>query len=313
MKAAQGIRVLCCSGLVLGVLLGGCGSKNDVVHPLIFNHHKLFPSQRHGIAGWKLIGRVQQSELTAGEGVVSVTHSHGPQTIDYRGFATIPEKEKATGWTHIGDPDGFFEKGVGEVIIDNFQGSPTKDEKLYVVTTPNGKTIDYLHHDVRGELYNNSFDTISPNGQWMVSGTWTTERTLEIFPTPYLNKTTARNGGTLLLSGSIKLDHDLYDVQGCDFLSPIELLCLSTGNLSMFSNTKLVLQITLTHPINGKTVTGHVSDLGTLPQHSKCQGTFEAEGIDYDQRTGVLRAEITQPGDCVFTTIYEYKKVPSSS
>jgi hypothetical protein len=36
----------------------------------------------------------------------------------------------------------------------------------------------------------------------------------------------------------------------------------------------------------GGTVSGHVVDLGSIPQSSICSGTFETEGVDYDAATG---------------------------
>ena len=50
-------------------------------------------------------------------------------------------------------------------------------------------------------------------------------------------------------------------------------------------------------------------DLGSIPQESSCSGTFEAEGVDFDASTGILRVEIIQPGSCILrTTVYEYKR-----
>ena len=42
---------------------------------------------------------------------------------------------------------------------------------MFLVTTPSGSTYEYTHTLAAGELYNNSFDAISPDDQWMVSGT----------------------------------------------------------------------------------------------------------------------------------------------
>ncbi len=52
-----------------------------------------------------------------------------------------------------------------------------------------------------------------------------------------------------------------------------------------------------------------MTDLGPIPQSdSICSGGFEAEGLDYDPATGVLRVEVVQPGICaVVTTVYEYR------
>ncbi len=48
-------------------------------------------------------------------------------------------------------------------------------------------------------------------------------------------------------------------------------------------------------------MTGHVTALRQLPLRSSCSGTFEAEGIDYDRRTGTLRVIVVSPGFCVLT------------
>ena len=57
---------------------------------------------------------------------------------------------------------------------------------------------------------------------------------------------------------------------------------------------------------------GRVVDLGDIPQESSCSGTFEAEGVDFDTSTDILRVEVIQPGSCILkTTVYKYK--PSGS
>ncbi len=65
----------------------------------------------------------------------------------------------------------------------------------------------------------------------------------------------------------------------------------------------------LSAAVTGGDVTGHVTDLGPIPQtNSICSGTFEVEGVDYDTTTGILRVEVVQPGICVVaTTVYEYQ------
>ena len=165
-----------------------------------------------------------------------------------------------------------------------------------------------MHTLVRGELYNNSFDAIAPGAQWMVAGEWGTMTHLQIYPTPLLNHRTPRGGGGLNLAGYIKLDHKVYDIQGCDFVRSTTLICVSDDDRrKLFSDEKPLLEVVLAHPLNGKSVAGHVVDLGSIPHKSTCGGTFEAEGIDYDVATGILRVEIIQPGSCIIhTTVYEY-------
>ncbi len=75
----------------------------------------------------------------------------------------------------------------------------------------------------------------------------------------------------------------------------------------MFANQKPLLEIELAHALSGRNVAGHVVDLGSIPQKSTCTGTFEAEGIDYDVATGILRVEIVPPGAGILhPTVYNY-------
>ena len=110
---------------------------------------------------------------------------------------------------------------------------------MFLVTTPSGTSFEYLHTLVAGELYNNSFATISPDTQWMVAGEWGTMSHLQIYPTPLLNHKTSSDGGSLRLAGYIKLDHRVNDIQGCDFVTPVRLICASDDDSrTLFPNEK---------------------------------------------------------------------------
>ena len=154
------------------------------------------------------------------------------------------------------------------------------------------------------------FDAISPGAQWMVGGEWGTMSHLQIYPTPYLNHRTSPQGGALPLTGYIRLDHPVNNVQGCTFTSKTTLICASDdGSQKLFSNQKPLLEVVLPHAANGATMTGHVVDLGSIPQRSACPGFFEAEGVDYAAASATLRVEIIQPGSCILhTTVYEYTR-----
>jgi hypothetical protein len=259
----------------------------------------------HAITGWTQTGDYLESTLSAGEGVTTVTPPGGTASELYRGAASIPLALDIAGWTHVGDPDS-----TGGYIFDAYQNSSSSSTtKMFLVTTPGGTQYQYVHTLVPGELYNNSFNAISPDTQWMVAGEWGTMSHLQIYPTPLLNHATSATGGTLNLSGYIQLDHQVNDIQGCDFTSATNLICASDDDSeSLFSNEKPLLDIQLANALNGSNVVGHVVDLGSIPQaNSICSGTFEAEGVDYDTATGVLRVEIIQPSVCeVATTVYEY-------
>jgi hypothetical protein len=263
------------------------------------------PQAASGIAGWTETGHYNESVLTAGEGVTTVTPASGAASEVYRGVATIPVAELIGGWTHVGDPDS-----ADGYVIDAYQGASSGSRKMYLVTTPSKATYKYTHVLVPGELYNNSFDAISPDAQWMVSGEWGVMNHLQVYPAPHFNPSTSPNGGSLTLAGSITLSTQVDNIQGCDFVTATRLVCASddaTG--SIFANPFPLLQVTLAAPLNGTTVAGTVTDLGSIPRSSICSGTFEPEGVDYDTATGVLRVEITQPGACeVATTVYEYRQ-----
>ncbi|HEV2635791.1 MAG TPA: hypothetical protein VGX23_11630 [Actinocrinis sp.] len=264
------------------------------------------PLASTGISGWTQTTHYLESTLTAGEGVATVTPPGGSSSVLYRGAGSIPIALDAAGWTHIGDPDS-----TNGYIFDAYQNSSSSSTtKMYLVTTPSGSTYQYTHTLVSGEVYNNSFDAVSPDTQWLISGEWGTMSHIQIYPTPVLNHATSATGGTLRLSGYIQLDHAVNDIQGCDFTSATNLICASDDSSdTLFSNPKPLLDIQLPSALNGANETGHVIDLGSIPQtNSICSGTFESEGVDYDPASGILRVEIIQPSVCeVATTVFEYK------
>lgn len=285
------VLVVACAVVVAATGLGGAASAS---------------APRSGISGWTLVGSYDENTLDAGEGVATVvrpSHDGGAYEL-YRGIQSVPSALSAQGWSHIGDPDS-----IRGYVFDAYQGPSSGHSKMFLVTTPSGTTYEYVHRLVRGELYNNSFDAISPDSQWMVGGEWGTMSHLQIYPTPLLNHETARTGGALPLAGYIELDHRVNDIQGCDFVTPTRLICVSDDDsMKLFPVEKPLLEVDVPHALNGRTVKGHVVDLGPIPQQSSCTGTFESEGDDFDAATGVLRVEIIEPGSCILkTTIYEYK------
>jgi hypothetical protein len=256
-----------------------------------------------GISGWRETGHYLEDSIYAGEGVATVTGPARRSHEIYRGIFSVPKTLAAQGWGHIGDPDS-----AAGVIIDSYQGPGSGHTKMFLVTESSGATFEYVHTLVKGELYNNSFDAISPDRQWMVAGEWNTMTHLQMYATPLLNRRTPGHGGNLPLSGYIRLSHKVNDIQGCDFTTATMLICASDDDSqTLFTNQKPLLAVELAHRLTGRTVTARVVDLGSIPQQSSCTGTFEAEGVDYDVSSGILRVEIIQPGDCiVHTTIYEY-------
>lgn len=259
-----------------------------------------------GISGWTQVGHYLESSLTAAQGLTTVDPPGAAPYRLYRGDASIPLSVLLEGWNHVGDPDS-----ADGYVFDAYQsGASSPTSKMFRVTTPSGSSYEYTHSLVPGEEYNNSFAAVSPDAQWMVAGEWDTMSHLQIYPTPILNPRIPAGGGDLALSGYIVLDHQVADVQGCDFVTATKLICSSDdSSLSLFPDAKPLLEIDLPHALTGGDIPGHVTDLGPIPQaDSICSGGFEAEGLDYDPAGGILRVEVVQPGICVVaTTVYEYR------
>ncbi len=209
-------------------------------------------------------------------------------------MATIPLSVLAAGWNHVGDPDAW-----GGYYIEPYQRD-SGSAKMFRVQAPDGSWARYTHTLFPGEALNNSFDAISPDGQWLVSGEWGTMTRLLVFPAPGLNPATSPSRD-LALAGTINLDRPVRDVQGCDFVTATRLLCSSDDPAgTLFGIAKPLLQVDLAAPLSGTTVDATVTALRQIPLASACSGSFEVEGIDYDRRDGTLRILVMSPSVCLF-------------
>lgn len=243
---------------------------------------------------WTETGTSHVNSLTGSQGLAS----RADGTLVYRGLGSVPLSLRVAGWTHVGDPD--VARGL---TFDAYQGGDSATKKMFAVTTADGKRTTYEHALDPGELLNNSFASVSPDGQWLVSGEWGTRDRLQVFPTPVLNPSAPQPGTNLPQAGQISLDKPVTNIQGCDFTDATHLLCSSDAT------TKEVLDITLDRPLDGQPVTGHVTSAFAIPQRSVCKGTFESEGIDYDAARGTLRVEMVPPSPCLVTTaVIAYKQ-----
>ncbi|MEU6666862.1 hypothetical protein [Streptomyces sp. NPDC046727] len=251
---------------------------------------------------WTETGSDRADPLTESQGLTSVeVPANSPNR--YTGIGTIPLGVSSRGWNHVGDPDASY----NGYYIEPYQRD-SGNSKMFRVQAPGGTWSEYVHTLSPGEALNNSWDAISPDGQWMLSGEWGTMNRLLVFPTPGVNASTSPSANLPQVS-AVRLDHAVRDVQGCDFSGPTTLLCSSDDpDGSLFGITKPLLQVDLSAAPNGTTdVFGHVTALRQLPLRSSCSGTFEAEGIDYDRRSGILRVIVVSPGFCVLTDSKTYK------
>ncbi|MDT7843131.1 hypothetical protein [Streptomyces justiciae] len=250
---------------------------------------------------WTEVGSDRADPLTESQGLTSV-EVPANSANRYTGIGTIPVSVSSRGWNHVGDPDASYDG----YYIEPYQAD-SGTAKMYRVQSPSGAWSEYVHTLSSGEALNNSWVAISPSGQWMLSGEYGTMTRFLVFPTPGVNASTSPSVN-LPQASTVTLDHAVRDVQGCDFVTATRLLCSSDDPAgTLFGVTKPLLQIDLSAEPGASNVTGHVTALRQLPLRSSCSGTFEAEGIDYDRRTGTLRVIVVSPGFCVLTDSKTYR------
>lgn len=251
---------------------------------------------------WTEVGSDRADPLTESQGLTSVEVPAGSANR-YTGIGTIPSSVSSRGWNHVGDPDASYDG----YYIEPYQAD-SGTAKMFRVQAPGGAWSEYVHTLGGGEALNNSWVAVAPAGQWMLAGEYGTMSRLLVFPTPGVNTSTSPSAN-LPQASTVNLDHAVRDVQGCDFVTATQLLCSSDDPAgTLFGITKPLLQIDLSAAPNGTSnVTGHVTALRQLPLRSGCSGTFEAEGIDYDRRSGTLRVIVVSPGFCVLTDSKTYR------
>ncbi|MDH6218955.1 hypothetical protein [Streptomyces pseudovenezuelae] len=251
---------------------------------------------------WTEVGSDRADPLTESQGLTSVEVPAGSANR-YTGIGTVPIDLSVRGWNHVGDPDASY----NGYYIEPYQAD-SGTAKMYRVQAQGGAWSEYVHTLSSGEALNNSWVAISPDGQWMLSGEYGTMNRFLVFPTPGVNASTSPSANLPQVS-VVNLDHPVRDVQGCDFSSATTLLCSSDDPAgTLFGVTKPLLQVDLSaQPSGSGDVSGHVTALRQLPLRSGCSGTFEAEGIDYDRRTGTLRVIVVSPGFCVLTDSKTYR------
>ncbi|WP_373462336.1 hypothetical protein [Streptomyces sp. V3I7] len=251
---------------------------------------------------WNEVGSDRADPLTESQGLTSVEVPAGSPNR-YTGLGTIPADVRGRGWNHVGDPDASYDGHY----VEPYQRD-SGNTKMFRVQAPDGSWSEYVHTLGAGEALNNSWAAISPDGQWMLSGEYGTMNRFLVLPTPGVNPATSPSAD-LPQVATVTLDHPVRDVQGCDFSGPTTLLCSSDDpDGALFGVTKPLFQVDLSAEPNGTAdVSGHVTALRQLPLRSSCSGTFEAEGIDYDRRTGTLRVIVVSPGFCVLTDSKTYR------
>ncbi|UCM86553.1 hypothetical protein [Streptomyces marincola] len=251
---------------------------------------------------WTEVGSDRARPLTESQGLTSVeVPADSPNR--YTGIGTIPADVSLRGWNHVGDPDASYDGHYIEPYQRDSGGA-----KMFRVQAPDGSWAEYVHALGPGEALNNSWVAVSPDGQWMLAGEYGTMSRFLVFPTPGANPATSPSAD-LPHVATVHLDRPVRDVQGCDFSGPTTLLCSSDDPAgTLFGMTKPLLQVDLSAAPSGTAdVSGQVTALRQLPLRSGCSGAFEAQGVDYDRRSGTLRVIVMSPGFCVLTDSMTYR------
>ena len=245
---------------------------------------------QHTAGPWDLTGWRFVAAGGADQGVATVSIPGHRDRVVLRGNSDVSAGMRSAGWWHIGDPGSA--RGY---LLDAYQAHSAKHAKLYVMTAPDGRRTSWVHKLVAGEKINNSFAAVAPSGRWFVSGEWGKMHRLLVFPMPGHNPL-AKPGRNLPLVATIRLSHPVRNVQGCSFASPTRLICSTNDPYHDLYNTpQQLLSVSLSGPVDGRTLSGRPVELGPVPQLTGC-GVAETEGIDVHR--GRLLLVTRQPDSC---------------
>ncbi len=257
------------------------------------------PGLAQAVTGWTEVGADHARALDESQGLATIVRPSGT-TIRYTGVSTIPADLNSQGWNHVGDPgsaQGWY--------VEPYQRDD-RGAKLFRVQAPDGTWTNYKHALESWEANNNSWAAVSPDARWLLAGEYGTMDRLLVHPMPGTVFTDPAQN--LPYAFAIRLDHAVRDVQGCDFQTATRLLCSSDDPAgTLFGTTKPLLQVDLAGPLSGSDVAGHVTSLGQLPLRSGCSGTFEAEGLDFDERDNTLRVIVMSPSMCILFDSMTYR------
>jgi hypothetical protein len=180
-------------------------------------------------------------------------------------------------YDHIGDPDahGYLtyiplqRNDGGRTQAFQIRSSLTGAVSLAEWSLPSGYQI------------NNSWVAISPDGRWMLNGGWGNQSAFYGFARP-------TGAGPVTLAFRVTLDTTLRNVQGCDFVTNMRLVCQDDKE---GAGAKSVWAVDLNHYLDGVNRTARVTRLGDAPGDQADPACIEgeSEGVDYNPTTKVLR------------------------
>jgi hypothetical protein len=150
-------------------------------------------------------------EFRQNQGLTTVDLPGGGTALWFDESVTPPPDTMTGGWKHIGDPNSVY-----GYVVEAYQSGLEDVPGLVAFAAPES-SVDFVDKLAPGELMNNSFTAITPDGQWLVSGEWERMNRLLVFPMPVLNPQARDPKADLPLVGQITLDRPVNNLQGCVF------------------------------------------------------------------------------------------------
>lgn len=233
---------------------------------------------------WTYQGTTTQNTGFAGQGYASVTATGGwlwtgltaTKFFNSAGTQTARLLPPAP-YDHIGDPDAYGYYAY--IPLQRNDGGRTQGFQIRNGLTGAVSVAEWsLPY---GYQINNSWVAISPDGKWMLNGGWGNQTYFTGFTRP-------TGGGPITLKFRVTLDTTLRNVQGCDFVTNMRLVCADdkegAGNKSIWA-------VDLNHYLDGVNRTARVTRLGDAPgdQTDPACREGETEGVDYNAATRVMR------------------------
>ncbi|MCC7078477.1 MAG: hypothetical protein IT198_15245 [Acidimicrobiia bacterium] len=211
----------------------------------------------------------------------------------FRRTFAIPFPLLVEGYLHIGDVDAHG----GKAYLPYEKSSGPPQIAFGVVDMASGRIDGWSVHELdAGETGHNSWVAVSPDGAWLTSGEWDDMTRIRVF------SVAAIGAPSVDVAAWIQLDAPVTRVQGCDFHTAVQLVCLDDAA------TRQLIQIDLERPLDGADVAGHPTWLGETPvDHAVpwlanvCSAPTESEGVDV--RDATLRFLTIDP--CILWT-HEY-------
>lgn len=234
---------------------------------------------------WTYQSTIMKGTGAEGEGYASIANTGGwawaglTATKVYNSAGTqVAKLLPPAPYDHIGDPDAY-----GWYLYIPLQRNDGGQTLAFQIRNMLNGSVSINEWTVpSGYMTNNSWIAISPDGKWLLNGGWGNMNYFTAFARP-------TGAGTSTLAFKITLDRTLRNIQGCDFISNLRMVCQDDVE---GAGNKSVWQIDINNYLTGVNRTARTTRLGDAPGDQTDPACIqgESEGVDYNTTTKVFRA-----------------------